>query len=283
MIMQFYYYLVSYYIHALINATSAGTGGSIDAGLIQLSFIPVCLPNTFQSKLCGGFALYIVLFILKCLKKRGKNDPARTRTWNPLIRSQMPYPLGHRATARFFHNYVFIVVITSPRQLNAIMTKSGLKLICVIEFNIDDNLLVKRITGRCVDICVCANELSQGGNVCIGWFITVLSRLIHTASGRTYHDTFNPPKVAMKDDVSVVCSSVAIFVLESTSVCMSACLSVLYVSVCLCLSLHLFVCLSFRVSVCLSSVSVCVCPSAHPSISSYFRLMSLSIHAGDWR
>ena len=24
-------------------------------------------------------------------------DPARTRTWNSLIRSQMPYPLGHRA------------------------------------------------------------------------------------------------------------------------------------------------------------------------------------------
>ena len=27
-------------------------------------------------------------------------DPARTRTWNPLIRSQMPYPLGHRAMSR---------------------------------------------------------------------------------------------------------------------------------------------------------------------------------------
>ena len=33
-------------------------------------------------------------------KKRGKKiDPARIRTWNPLIRSQMPYPLGHRAVA----------------------------------------------------------------------------------------------------------------------------------------------------------------------------------------
>ena len=30
--------------------------------------------------------------------KQKKNDPARIRTWNPLIRSQMPYPLGHRAT-----------------------------------------------------------------------------------------------------------------------------------------------------------------------------------------
>ena len=32
-----------------------------------------------------------------CCKKKKKYDPARIRTWNPLIRSQMPYPLGHRA------------------------------------------------------------------------------------------------------------------------------------------------------------------------------------------
>ena len=30
-------------------------------------------------------------------EKCKKCDPARIRTWNPLIRSQMPYPLGHRA------------------------------------------------------------------------------------------------------------------------------------------------------------------------------------------
>ena len=28
------------------------------------------------------------------------SDPARTRTWNLLIRSQAPYPLGHRTTCR---------------------------------------------------------------------------------------------------------------------------------------------------------------------------------------
>ena len=32
-----------------------------------------------------------------------KTDPARIRTWNPLIRSQMPYPLGHRASCSFNH------------------------------------------------------------------------------------------------------------------------------------------------------------------------------------
>ena len=37
----------------------------------------------------------ILLEHLNLLGKR--NDPARIRTWNPLIRSQMPYPLGHEA------------------------------------------------------------------------------------------------------------------------------------------------------------------------------------------
>lgn len=51
--------------------------------------------------------------------------------------------------------------------------KTGLD--AVIEFGIDDSLLVRRITGR----------------------------LIHTASGRSYHEEFHPPKKPMTDDVSV--------------------------------------------------------------------------------
>ena len=43
-----------------------------------------------------------------------------------------------------------------------------------VELQIKDDLLVSRITGR----------------------------LIHPASGRTYHKQFNPPKQEMKDDVS---------------------------------------------------------------------------------
>lgn len=43
-----------------------------------------------------------------------------------------------------------------------------------IEMQIDDGLLVSRITGR----------------------------LIHPASGRSYHKVFNPPKESMKDDVT---------------------------------------------------------------------------------
>ncbi len=50
----------------------------------------------------------------------------------------------------------------------------GEKLQHAIEMQIDDGLLVSRITGR----------------------------LIHPASGRSYHKIFNPPREAMKDDVT---------------------------------------------------------------------------------
>ena len=43
-----------------------------------------------------------------------------------------------------------------------------------IELQIDDGLLVSRITGR----------------------------LVHSASGRSYHKVFNPPKEFMKDDIT---------------------------------------------------------------------------------
>lgn len=43
----------------------------------------------------------------------------------------------------------------------------------VIEFSINDSLLVRRITGR----------------------------LIHVNSGRSYHEEFHPPKKHMTDDV----------------------------------------------------------------------------------
>lgn len=59
-------------------------------------------------------------------------------------------------------------------QLDELLEKRKTALDAVIEFGIDDNLLVRRITGR----------------------------LIHPASGRSYHEEFHPPKKAMIDDVS---------------------------------------------------------------------------------
>lgn len=60
-------------------------------------------------------------------------------------------------------------------QLDKLLDKRNTNLDAVIEFAIDDSLLVKRITGR----------------------------LIHQSSGRSYHEEFAPPKTPMKDDVSI--------------------------------------------------------------------------------
>lgn len=54
------------------------------------------------------------------------------------------------------------------------MDKRNTQLDAVVEFGINDNLLVRRITGR----------------------------LIHPASGRSYHEEFAPPKIPMTDDLT---------------------------------------------------------------------------------
>lgn len=59
-------------------------------------------------------------------------------------------------------------------KLNELLERRKTALNAVIEFSIEDSLLLKRITGR----------------------------LIHPASGRSYHEEFVPPKVPMKDDVT---------------------------------------------------------------------------------
>lgn len=59
-------------------------------------------------------------------------------------------------------------------RLDDMLAKKQQKLQHAVELQIDDSLLVSRITGR----------------------------LIHPASGRSYHQIFNPPKHAMKDDVT---------------------------------------------------------------------------------
>ena len=58
-------------------------------------------------------------------------------------------------------------------QLDDLLAKRKSELDSVIEFAIDDNLLVRRICGR----------------------------LVHPASGRSYHEEFHPPKEPMIDDV----------------------------------------------------------------------------------
>ena len=64
--------------------------------------------------------------------------------------------------------------VPQASRLDQMLEARGDKLDHAIELEIDDALLVARITGR----------------------------LIHVASGRSYHRIFNPPKVDMKDDVT---------------------------------------------------------------------------------
>ncbi|XP_030596960.1 adenylate kinase 2, mitochondrial isoform X1 [Archocentrus centrarchus] len=64
--------------------------------------------------------------------------------------------------------------VKQAEMLDDLLDKRDEKLDSVIEFAVNDSLLVRRICGR----------------------------LIHQPSGRSYHEEFNPPKEPMKDDVT---------------------------------------------------------------------------------
>lgn len=64
--------------------------------------------------------------------------------------------------------------IPQAEKLDAMLKEQGTPLQKAVELKVDDDLLVARITGR----------------------------LIHLASGRSYHTLFNPPKVEMTDDIT---------------------------------------------------------------------------------
>ncbi|CAL3967078.1 hypothetical protein PZA11_003495 [Diplocarpon coronariae] len=64
--------------------------------------------------------------------------------------------------------------VVQAERLDQMLESRSQKLQHAIELQIDDSLLVARITGR----------------------------LVHPASGRSYHKIFNPPKEDMKDDVT---------------------------------------------------------------------------------
>ncbi|KAG6059706.1 adenylate kinase [Claviceps sp. LM77 group G4] len=64
--------------------------------------------------------------------------------------------------------------VPQAERLDAMLQERNRQLQHAVELQIDDSLLVARITGR----------------------------LVHPASGRSYHSTFNPPKNPMKDDVT---------------------------------------------------------------------------------
>jgi adenylate kinase len=64
--------------------------------------------------------------------------------------------------------------VNQAKILDSLLKKQNVGIDKVVNLHIDDELLVKRVTGR----------------------------LVHPASGRTYNKFFNPPKVEGKDDVT---------------------------------------------------------------------------------
>ncbi|KAK7124989.1 hypothetical protein R3I94_019148 [Phoxinus phoxinus] len=64
--------------------------------------------------------------------------------------------------------------VKQAEMLDGLLEKRSEKLDSVVEFSVDDSLLVRRICGR----------------------------LIHQPSGRSYHEEFNPPKEPMTDDLT---------------------------------------------------------------------------------
>jgi len=64
--------------------------------------------------------------------------------------------------------------VPQAQRLDSMLEARGEKLDSVVQLLIDDSLLISRITGR----------------------------LVHPASGRSYHREFNPPKKPMTDDVT---------------------------------------------------------------------------------
>ena len=90
----------------------------------------------------------------------------------------MAYISGQSAVANTRpHSFIldgFPRTVAQAEKLDDMLTTKSQPLKHAIELQIDDNLLVARITGR----------------------------LIHQASGRSYHKIFNPPKKEMTDDVT---------------------------------------------------------------------------------
>ena len=126
--------------------------------LVVFLFFSLAIPNNVQILNGSYYAAQQTLFVWLC-------NPIR------LIFLPTHFMLGNGLYSLFCAHFL---KVRSFFQLDVLLESRKEPLDAVIEFNIDDNLLTKRICGR--------------------WF--------HLASGRSYHEEFKPPKVPGVDDVS---------------------------------------------------------------------------------
>ena len=69
----------------------------------------------FISIKAQNYSIFYLIKVMRSFKqnertKCKKYDPARTRTWNLLIRSQTPYPLGHEADIAYKEFYCYFTI-----------------------------------------------------------------------------------------------------------------------------------------------------------------------------
>eukprot|EP00842_Homolaphlyctis_polyrhiza_P002461 jgi/Hompol1/3215/HPOL_001533-RA len=157
----------------LREAVRAGTEARF---IIHSSFVACCLhlPVLTRIPLCVSY-IWILDLAMQLGKQAKKIMDAGGLVSDDIMVNLIKENLeNNKECAKGFILDGFPRTVPQAEKLDAMLRSKRQALDTVVELQIDDSLLVSRITGR----------------------------LIHPASGRSYHKEFAPPKVPMKDDIT---------------------------------------------------------------------------------